>query len=78
MNEHIVDSNLAKRLRKIGLTDSFFRKFNTPGLASHALGSVPIDEVWSTNNIIPSIVSILPHKFSTGDYRVILVDFEMN
>ena len=78
VNKYIVDRKLAKRLRKIGLTNSFFRKFNTAGPASHALGSAPIDRVWSTNNIILSAVSILSHKFGAGDHRVILVDFEID
>ena len=78
MNKHVVDRKHAKRLRKIGLTNSFFRKFNTASLASYTLRSAPIDGVSSTNNIIPSIVSILPHKFGTGNYRVIIVDFEID
>ena len=45
MNKHVVDGKLAKRLRKIGLTDSFFRKFNSMGPASHTLGSASIDGV---------------------------------
>ena len=78
MNKYVVDGKLAKRLRKIGLTDSFFRKFNTTGPASHMLGSVLIEGVWSINNITPSTVSILPYKFGTGNYKVILVDFEID
>ena len=78
MNEYVIDGKLAKRLRKIGLTNSFFRKFNTAGPASHILESAPIDGVWSTNNITLSTVSILPYKFGTSDYRVILVDFEID
>ena len=45
---------------------------------SHTLGSILIDGVWLTNNITLSIVSILPHKFDASDYRVILVDFEID
>ena len=45
VNEYVVNRKLVKRLRKIGLTDSFFRKFNTAGPVSHILGSMPIDGV---------------------------------
>lgn len=44
-NEHTVDGKLAKELKRMGMIDAFFKKFNAAGLASHVLGSAPIDGV---------------------------------
>ena len=41
-NEHAVDGKLVKELKRMGMIDTFFQKFNAAGPASHMLGSVPI------------------------------------
>lgn len=45
----------------MGIIDAFFKRFKAAGPASHALGSVLIDGVWSTSDIAPSLVPIFPH-----------------
>ena len=45
INEYVVTRKLAKELKRIGMIDVYFRKFNLPGLASHVTGSAPIDRV---------------------------------
>ena len=60
------------------MIDTYFKKFNLSSLASHMMGSAPIDRVWITGNVTPTAVSILPQKFSVGDHRVILVDFNFD
>ena len=37
-----------------------------------------MDGTWTSTNLTASAVSILPHRFSAGDHRVILVDFELD
>ena len=78
INKYTVTGKLAKELKRIGLIDTYFRKFNLPGPASHVTGSALIDGVWTIDNVIPIAVSILPQKFGTGDHRVILMDFNFN
>ena len=78
INEHTVDGKLAKELKRIGMIDVYFRKFNLPSPASHVTGSVLIDRVWATGNVTPTAVSILSQKFGTGDHRIILVDFDFD
>ena len=58
INEHAVDRKLVKELKRIGMIDAYFKKFNSPGPASYVMGSVPIDRVWVTGNVIPLVVSI--------------------
>ena len=45
INEYAVDRKLAKELKRIGMIDAYFKKFNLPGLASHVTGSALIDGV---------------------------------
>ena len=45
INEHVVNGKLAKELKRIGMIDAYFRKFNLPGPALHVTGSIPIDRV---------------------------------
>ena len=78
INEHAVDGKLAKELKRIGMIDVYFKKFNSPGPALHVTGSVLIDGVWIIGNITPTVVLILPQKFGVGDYRVILINFDFN
>ena len=78
INKHAVDGKLAKELKRIGMIDAYFRKFNSPSLASHVMGSAPIDGVWATGNVTPTAVSILAQKFGAGDHRVILVNFDFD
>ena len=66
---------MPKELKRIGMIEAYIKKFNIPGPASHITGSEPIDGVWVTDDVMPTEVSILPHKFGAGDHRVILVDF---
>ena len=44
-NEYAIDIKLLAELKRIGMIDSFIKKFNLPGLTSHATGSKPIDKV---------------------------------
>jgi len=78
INKYVVDSKLAKSLRQIGLTEAFYRKFRKASPALYSSRSMKIDSVWLIDNIIPTNVSILPYKFSIGDHRFILVDFNIN
>ena len=78
INEYAVTGKLAKELKRIGMIDVYFRKFNLPGPASHVTGSALIDRVWTTGNVIPIAVSILSQKFGVADHRVILVDFNFD
>ena len=41
-------------------------------------GSQPIDSAWASGDVTPSAVSVFPHKFGAGDYRVMLVDFNLD
>ena len=52
--------------------------FKQAGPASHIKGSDPMDGIWTSSNLNTSAVSILPHRFSAGDHRVILVDFDLD
>ena len=78
INEHAVNGKLEKELKRIGMIDAYFKKFNLPGPASHVMSSAPIDGVWTTGNVTPTAVSILSQKFGIGDHRVILVDFNFD
>ena len=78
INEYAVNRKLAKELKRIGMIDTYFRKFNLPSPASHVTGSAPIDRVWTIGNVTPTAVSILIQKFGRVDYRVILVDFNFD
>ena len=78
INEHAVDGKLAKELKRIGMIDIYFKKFNLPGPALHVMGSVPIDRVGVIGNVTPSAVLIFPQKFGVGDFRVILIDFDFD
>jgi hypothetical protein len=78
INEHAVNWKLVKELKRIGMLDAYFRKFNLPGLASYITGSALIDGVWITGNVTLTAVSILAQKFSMGDHRVILMDFNFD
>ena len=78
INEHVLNGKLPKELKRIGMIEAHVKKFNTPGPALHITGSEPIDGVWVTDDVTPTEVSILPHKFGAGDHRVILVDFNLD
>ena len=45
INEYAVNGKLAKELKRIGIIDAYFRKFNLSNPESHVTGSVPIDGV---------------------------------
>ena len=60
------------------MIEAHVKKFNLPGPASHITGSKPIDGVWVIDDVMPIEVSLLSHKFGTGDHRVILVDFNLD
>ena len=45
INEYAVTGKLVKELKRIGIIDAYFRKFNLPSLASHMTGSALIDRV---------------------------------
>ena len=45
INEHTVNGKLMKELRRIGIIDAYFRKFNSPSLASYVIDSALIDGV---------------------------------
>ena len=78
INEHVEEGILAKELKKIGLINVHTKMFKQVGQASHITGSDPIDGIWTSSNLNASAVSILPHRFSAGDHRVILVDFDLD
>ena len=78
INEYVINGKLPKELKRIGMIEAHVKKFNLPRLASHITSSEPIDGVWVTDDVTPTEVSILPHKFSAGDHRVILVDFNLD
>ena len=69
INEHVLNGKLPKELKRIGMIEAHVKKFNIPGPASHITGSEPINGIWVTDDITPTEVSILPHKFGAGDYR---------
>ena len=69
-----MDRALPKVLKNLGLSEAHVKKFNLPSPASHITRSQLIDSVWVSSNITPIAVSVFPHKFGTGDNRVILVD----
>ena len=60
INEYTVNGKLAKELKRIGMIDAYFKKFNSPSPASHVTGSTLIDGVWTTGNVTSTVVSILP------------------
>ena len=62
-------------LNEIGLIKASFYFSNETPLPSHISGSTQIDGVWITSNIMPSLLAILPHYFSIGDYRCFVVNF---
>ena len=78
VNEHAEKGKLAKELKRIGLVNSNIKKFNQSELASHASRSDPIDKTWIWSNKSALAVTILPHKFEAGDYRIILADFDLD
>ena len=78
IRKYIVDGKLARASRQIRLTELFCRKFRKVGLVLHSSQSIQIDGAQSTDSIIPKTVSILPCKFSAANYRVILVDFDID
>ena len=78
LNEHSVEGKLSRALKHIGLMKTFYRRFKTSGATSYDKGSIQIDGVWSTCEILPNCVSLLPHRFGAGDHRLILVDFYIN
>ena len=45
VNEHSIKEILLKELKKIGMVDSFIKKFNVSGPVSHMTGSKLIDRV---------------------------------
>ena len=69
---------MPKELKRIGIIEAHVKKFNLPGPASHITGSKPIDGIRVTDDVTPTEVSILPHKFGVGNHRVILVDFNLD
>ena len=78
INEHIIDGVLLRALKNIGMIEAHVKKFDLPGPASHITGSKPIDSIWVSHDVIPTEVSVFPHRFGVGDHRVILVDFNLN
>ena len=78
INEHVEEGILAKELKKIRLMNMCTKMFKQVGPASHVTGSDSMDGTWTSTNLTASAVSILPHRFSAGDHRVILVDFELD
>jgi len=78
INEHVIEGNLPTALKRLGLIEDHVKKFNRPGPASHTTGSNPIDRVWVSDDVTPAEVSTFPHKFGAGDYRMILVDFNLD
>ncbi len=48
--------------KKIGLT--FFR------------GSKPIDEIWTTTDVIATHACIVPTRFGVGDHRLFVIDMQ--
>ena len=78
INEHVIDGVLSRELKNLGMVEAHVKKFNLPGPASHITGRLPIDGVWVSNDVTPTVVSVFPHKFGVGDHRVILVDFNLD
>ena len=78
INEHEVEEKLVKKLKRIGMIDTFFKKFNSFSSALHVLGSVLIVRVYAISNIAPHLVSLFPYNFRVDDYRVFLVDFKFS
>ena len=54
------------------------RRFKISCVALCDRGSIPIDELWSIDDMLATQVSHLPHVFGAGDHKVILVDFDIN
>ena len=54
----------------------YYRKFKVYGPASHIRGKDPIDGVWSSGGVVPTIVTVFSHSFGVGDHRAMIVDFE--
>ena len=46
-------------------------------LLSYISGSIQIDGIWTTLNIMPLSLSILPHYFGIGNHRYFIVDFPL-
>ena len=78
INERVVEGKMSRALKQIALTKAFYRRFKTAGPASCDRGSMKIEGVWSTDEMLPTCVSLLSHVFGTGEHRVILVDFDIN
>ena len=51
INECAVKGILLKELKRIGMVQSFARKFQVASLASHLKESEPIDKVWVTTDL---------------------------
>ena len=46
-----------------------------PPLPSHISGLAQVDAIWTTPNLKPKSLSILPYYFGIRDHRVIIADF---
>ena len=71
------DGKLQKLLKSKGLIETSALFSTEPPLPSYISGSAQIDAIWTTPNLKPKSLSILPHYFGIRDHRVIIVDFPM-
>ena len=58
INEHFINRKLLKELKKIRMIDSFIKKFHVPGSVSCTTGSVLIDRVQVSSNLVLRKMSI--------------------
>ena len=78
-NDHVVDGELAMRLRGEGLAMEEAVHSRNPGQGppTHFRGSQPIDGIWVTPDVEVCGAAYLPFDACLGDHRPVLVDVSM-
>ena len=73
-NENVTDGILAKRLKKLGLTEAVHSQTPGPGPNTHIRGSQSIDGIWTTPEIVIRGASYLPFIKDLGNHRSTAMD----
>ena len=73
----MLKGKLVLQLQKLGLVESYNKKFKNLGPTSYFRGSQKIDGIWYARNIVPTAVSISIFHFGVGCHRAYVVDLQM-
>ena len=76
-NEDIILGRLFKCFKSIGLIETFKSIHDESPPVSFIEESRQLDIVWVSPSLQPKLVSITPFLFGIGDYRVIILDFNV-